>query len=116
MSCAVIHVHFRFITLHIFLDVNGDGLNELIVTLTDRVIRTYQWRSFSKSIDSIGYQGENLKRNTADELTKIKYCRRIGSFSQVGIWSANRRLRTFGQQPSTAHLIRDAIGRRDPQT
>ena len=25
-------------------DVNGDGLNELIVTLTDRVVRTYLWR------------------------------------------------------------------------
>ena len=29
-------------------DVNGDGLNELIVTLTDRVVRTYQWKKSSK--------------------------------------------------------------------
>ena len=29
-----------------FSDVNGDGLNELVVTLTDRVVRTYQWRTF----------------------------------------------------------------------
>ena len=25
------------------VDVNGDGFNELIITLTDRVVRTYQW-------------------------------------------------------------------------
>lgn len=53
-------------------DVNGDGLNELIVTLTDRVIRTYQWRSFSKSIDSIGYQGELAA------LAKWEFGRQIG--------------------------------------
>ena len=43
------------------LDVNGDGLNELIVTLTDRVIRTYQWRDFAKNnVEEIGYHGENI--------------------------------------------------------
>lgn len=26
--------------------MNGDGLNELVVTLTDRVVRTYQWRTY----------------------------------------------------------------------
>ena len=63
---------FHFFTLHLFLDVNGDGLNELIVTLTDRVVRTYQWRSFSKSIDSIGYQGENFKYRAAHNVCKLR--------------------------------------------
>ncbi len=27
------------------LDVNNDGANELCVALTDRVVRTYKWRS-----------------------------------------------------------------------
>ena len=30
------------------IDVDDDGLNEILVTLTDRVVRTYQWRSFTE--------------------------------------------------------------------
>ena len=30
------------------VDVDDDGLNEILVTLTDRVVRTYQWRSFTE--------------------------------------------------------------------
>ena len=29
------------------IDVDDDGLNEILVTLTDRVVRTYHWRSFT---------------------------------------------------------------------
>ena len=38
-------------------DVNDDGLNELVVTLTDRVVRTYQWRK-SRNAPEGAIEGE----------------------------------------------------------
>lgn len=39
-------------------DVNGDDLNELIVTLSDRVVRTYQFRKFASVDEDSNLGGE----------------------------------------------------------
>ena len=44
------------------IDVDDDGLNEILVTLTDRVVRTYQWRSFTEFSEN----GDDEK-NVAEE-------------------------------------------------
>jgi len=50
-------------------DVNGDGLNEVIVTLTDRVVRTYQWRKSS------------VKDGELMALSKWEFADQVGSFA-----------------------------------
>jgi len=55
-------------------DVNGDGLNELIVTLTDRVVRTYQWRKSSKEGELMALS----KWEFADQVGSFAMCQRNG--------------------------------------
>jgi len=55
-------------------DVNGDGLNEVIVTLTDRVVRTYQWRKSSKEGELMALS----KWEFADQVGSFAMCQRNG--------------------------------------
>ena len=67
-----IFLHFR---KHVQIsDVNGDGLNELIVTLTDRVVRTYQWRKSSKEGELMALS----KWEFADQVGSFAMCQRNG--------------------------------------
>ena len=55
-------------------DVNGDGLNEVIVTLTDRVVRTYQWRKSTKDGELMALS----KWEFADQVGSFAMCQRDG--------------------------------------
>jgi len=54
-------------------DANGDGFNELIVTLTDRVVRTYHWHHTSDFISQEPL-GHLVSRNKWEFAGQVTFC------------------------------------------
>ena len=53
-------------------DANGDGFNELIVTLTDRVVRTYHWHHTGDFISEEPH-GHLVSRNKWDFACQVNF-------------------------------------------
>jgi hypothetical protein len=62
------------------VDANGDGFNELIVTLTDRVVRTYQWHH-TGDIISMQPHGHLMPKNKWEFASQVLTNKNfVGSF------------------------------------
>ena len=70
------------------VDVDDDGLNEILVTLTDRVVRTYQWRSFAEFSENV--DENNAKEEEEDEEQQSKYIFNLTNFLKYFEFHENR--------------------------
>ena len=87
------------------VDVDDDGLNELLVTLTDRVVRTYQWRSFEEFSEEKQEIENSLElRGELEASKKWEFGAQVGGAS-VG-WRPNKKPIVYVTQPEgTYHKV-----------
>ena len=91
------------------VDVDDDGLNELLVTLTDRVVRTYQWRSFEEFSEEKQEIENSLElRGELEASKKWEFGAQVGGAS-VG-WRPNKKPIVYVTQPEgTYHKVNICI-------
>lgn len=88
------------------VDTNGNGFKELVVTLTDRVVRTYQWHHTGDIISTQAQRGHLMPRH------KWEFASQVGSTS---IHSDDRgRPVLLISQPGGAFIRLRVPGRRPP--
>merc|ERR1719239_1311164 len=59
-------------------DINGDGSTELIISLTDRVVRTYKWVS-SLPLGDLGGPGDEAQCGRLVSVNKWEFASQIGT-------------------------------------
>lgn len=70
------------------VDTNGDGFNELIVTLTDRVVRTYQWHHTGDiiSMEPHGHLMPKNKWEFASQVSSLHFFFHMSVFVLLFSW------------------------------
>lgn len=83
-------------------DLNNDGINEVVMALTDRVVRTYQWHPSDPAAEELKEKAAILRMQKARKHGRVRR-RRLGTLKPVQKWE-------FGNQIGSITRNRNCDG------